>query len=463
MRHSPMRLDFLGATGTVTGSRYLLEHAGRRVLVDCGLFQGYKQQRLKNWAQLPFDPAALDAVVLTHAHLDHSGFLPALMQRGFRGRIYSTTATFELCRILLPDSAYLQEEQARFLNRHGYSKHKPALPLYTQEDAEACLKRFETKRFEKTFEPVPNMEVQFHPAGHLLGAASVRVVCEGVSILFSGDVGRPDDPIMKAPAPPPAADYLVVESTYGDRAHPELQVQEELGSILRPACARKAVIVVPSFAVGRAQLLMLLIARLKAEDKLPDVPVYLDSPMATDATQLYRVFAEQHRLSHEECTAMFRVARMVRTVEESKALDRHAGPVIIISASGMATGGRVLHHLKSFVSDPNNLVLFAGYQAGGTRGAAMVAGAQTIRIHGQDFPVHAEVAQLNSMSGHADADELIAWMRQMPGAPKHTFITHGEPVASDALRIRIERELKWNALVPDYRDHFLLDGEPVRV
>jgi metallo-beta-lactamase family protein len=459
MSPAPIRLDFLGATGTVTGSRYLLEHSSRRALIDCGLFQGYKQLRLKNWSPLPFDARSLDAVVLTHAHIDHSGYLPALVQRGFRGRIFATAATFELCRILLPDSAFLQEEQARFLNRHAYSKHKPALPLYTQADAEACLQRFETVRFGKTFEPTPGMTADFHSAGHLLGAASVRVTCDGVSVLFSGDVGRPNDALMKPPQPPPAADYLVVESTYGDRVHPAVDLQAELGGILQEACARGAVVVVPSFAIGRAQLLMLMIARLKAAAVIPDVPVYLDSPMATDATQLYRVFADQHRLSPEDCTAMFRAATAVRAVEESKALDHRRGPMIIVSASGMATGGRVLHHLKSFATDANNLILFAGYQAGGTRGAALVAGAKTLRIHGQDVPVRARVAQLGSMSGHADANELIAWMRQMPRAPKQTFITHGEPAASDALRVRIERELQWNATVPEYRDSVLFEAE----
>jgi len=447
-----MRLGFFGATGTVTGSRYLLEHDKRRVLIDCGLYQGYKQLRLKNWSALPFAAASVDAVVLTHAHIDHSGFLPALVRRGFRGRIFATPATFELCRILLPDSAFLQEEQARFLNRHGYSIHKPALPLYTRADADACLELFDTVGFGKAFQPLPGLTARFCHAGHLLGAASVHIESDQGSIVFSGDLGRSNDPLMNPPQSPPAADCLVIESTYGDRRHEVLDLQEQLGLILRTAMARRGVVVVPTFAVGRAQLLMLLIARLKATGAIQDVPVYLDSPMATDATQLYRVFAHEHRLSHEECAQLFRATDMVRSVEQSKALDRRSGPMIILAGSGMATGGRVIHHLKVFAPDANNLILFAGYQAGGTRGAAMIGGAKTIRIHGQDVPVNAQVMQLSSMSGHADADELVDWMRKLPRAPKHTFITHGEPSASEALRVRIKRELGWPVSVPEYRD-----------
>lgn len=447
-----MRLGFFGATGTVTGSRYLLEHGKRRVLIDCGLYQGYKQLRLKNWSPLPFAAASVDAVVLTHAHIDHSGFLPALVRRGFRGRIFATPATFELCRILLPDSAFLQEEQARFLNRHGYSIHKPALPLYTRADAEACLELFDTVGFGKEFQPLPGLAARFCHAGHLLGAASVHIASDQGSIVFSGDLGRSNDPLMNPPQSPPAADCLVIESTYGDRRHEPVDLQEQLGLILRTAIARRGVVVVPTFAVGRAQLLMLLIARLKATGAIQDVPVYLDSPMATDATQLYRVFANEHRLSHEECAQLFRATDMVRSVEQSKALDRRGGPMIILAGSGMATGGRVIHHLKLFAPDANNLILFAGYQAGGTRGAAMMGGAKTIRIHGQDVPVNAQVMQLSSMSGHADADELVDWMRKLPRAPKHTFITHGEPSASEALRVRIKRELGWPVSVPEYRD-----------
>jgi metallo-beta-lactamase family protein len=447
-----MQLSFLGAAGTVTGSRYLVQADGRRVLVDCGLFQGYKQLRLKNWSPPPFDPQDIDAVVLTHAHIDHSGYIPLLVKRGFHRKVYCTPATFELCRIMLPDSGFLQEEEAKFANRHGFSKHAPALPLYTKEDAEASLDRFDTRRVEESFDVAPGLSATFHRAGHLLGAASVQLRAGDETILFSGDVGRTSDPLLKPPSAPPASDYLVVESTYGDRRHPPAEIETELGPIIRAASARGATIVMPAFAVGRAQLLLLLLARLKAKRAIPDLPVYLDSPMAIDATELYRVFTAEHRLSWEETAAMGRVATLVHTVEQSKALAQRAGPQIIVAASGMATGGRVVHHLKSFAPDPKNLILLAGFQAGGTRGAALAAGVRSIRIHGQDVPVSAHVIQLSSMSAHADADELIAWMQQMPRPPKHVFVTHGEPLASDALRARIERELGWRARVPEYRD-----------
>jgi len=453
-----MQIAFHGATQTVTGSRYLLSHGNRRVLVDCGLFQGYKHLRLKNWSRPAFEARSIDAVLLTHAHLDHSGYLPLLVKSGFRGRIYATPGTVDLCRILLPDSGHLQEEQAQFANRHGFSKHSPALPLYTEADAHECLKHFEPVHFDKAMSPVPGMSSRMLRAGHLLGAASIRIEVEGTAIVFSGDLGRPDDPLMPAPADPPAADYVVIESTYGDRLHADIDPQAELGAAIRRAFDRNGVVLVPTFAVGRAQLLLLLIARLKAAGAIPDVPVYLDSPMAIDATQILQRFESEQRLSRLDVEAMHRLAQLIRSPEESKALDRLREPAIILAASGMATGGRVVHHLKVFAPDARNLILFAGFQAGGTRGASLVAGAKTIRIHGELFPVRAEVAQLGSASGHADANELIDWLRRMPTAPRRVFVTHGEPAAADALRHRIESQLRWNASVPEYRDEFELAG-----
>jgi metallo-beta-lactamase family protein len=451
-----MQLSFFGATQTVTGSRYLLTCGERRVLVDCGLFQGYKHLRLKNWSRLPFAANEVDAVLLTHAHLDHSGYLPLLVKNGFKGPIYATNATLELCRILLPDSGHLQEEQAQFANRHGFSKHSPALPLYTEQDAHHCLERFRAVSFAEEIEPAPDIRASFARAGHLLGAASVRVQHGGRSILFSGDVGRPHDPLMRAPVAPVAADYLVVESTYGDRTHPAWEPQTELRDVIRRTCGRGGVIVIPTFAVGRAQLLLLLIARLQASGEIPGVPVYLDSPMAIDATELFARFGAEHRLSRDEAAAMGGIAALVRTAEQSKALDRIRAPAIILAASGMATGGRVVHHLKVFAPDARNTILFSGFQAGGTRGAALVAGAPQLRIHGETFPVRAEVAQLQSASAHADADELIAWLRQLPAAPRQVFVTHGEASASDALRHRIHAELGWSVIVPEYRDEVAL-------
>jgi metallo-beta-lactamase family protein len=447
-----MRLSFFGATQTVTGSRYLLTCGQRRVLIDCGLFQGYKHLRLKNWSRLPFAADSVDAVLLTHAHLDHSGYLPLLVKNGFRGPIYATSATLELCRILLPDSGRLQEEQAQFANRHGFSKHSPALPLYTEQDAHHCLKSFRTVRFEEDIEPARGVRAAFTHAGHLLGAASVRVAHDGKSILFSGDVGRSNDPLLRAPAAPVAADYLVVESTYGDRTHPVWDPQSELRDVIRRTYGRGGIIVIPTFAVGRAQLLLLLIARLRASGEIPHIPVYLDSPMAIDATDLLVRFEAEHRLTSTESAAIASVAALVRTAVQSKELDRIRAPAIILAASGMATGGRVVHHLKVFAPDARNTILFSGFQAGGTRGAALAAGAPQVHIHGENFPVRAEVAQLQSASAHADAVELIAWLRQMPAAPRKVFVTHGEPAASDALRHRIQTELGWSAAVPEYRD-----------
>jgi metallo-beta-lactamase family protein len=447
-----LKLSFLGATQTVTGSRYLLNCGDRSVLVDCGLFQGFKNLRLKNWARLPFDPRSPSAVLLTHAHLDHSGYLPVLVREGFAGHIYATPATIALCQILLPDSGRLQEEQAQFANRHGFSKHTPALPLYTEQDAHECLKRFRPVPFDEETEIVSGVRARFVRAGHLLGAASIRVMHGESSVLFSGDLGRPNDPLMHAPAPPPASDYVVVESTYGDRTHSAEDPYEELRDVVRRTCRRGGVTIIPTFAVGRAQLLLLLLARLEEAGEIPDVPVYLDSPMAIDATQLLLDFVAEHRLSTADAVAIGRSAALVRTAEESKSLDRIRSPAVILAASGMATGGRVVHHLKTFATDERNTILFSGFQAGGTRGASLVAGAGTVRIHGEMIPVRAEVTQLLTASAHADANELAAWLSQLPTPPRHVFVTHGEPSASDALRARIEQMFGWSVTVPEYRD-----------
>jgi metallo-beta-lactamase family protein len=443
-----LRLSFFGAAGTVTGSRYLIETEDQRILVDCGLFQGRKELRSRNWSRLPFDPRSIDAVVLTHAHIDHSGFLPALVRAGFGGSIYCSEGTFELCKILLPDSAHLQEEDAKFANKRGFSRHKPALPLYTREDADRCLGQFAPMATEVTFEAAKGFAVTLRAAGHLLGSSFARIQACDIAITASGDLGRSDDPILKPPALPFASDYLICESTYGDRRHPRIDREEELLMWLLPAVERGGVVVIPAFAVGRAQTLLLHIARLKRDGKLVDVPVYLDSPMAIDASALYHRFMHEHRLSEAECELMCRAASLVNSPEQSKALDQRTGPMIIVSASGMATGGRVVHHLKAFMGDPKNLVLLAGFQAPGTRGGSLAQGAESLRIHGQEYPVRAQVGQLQSASSHADADELLAWMRLLPQPPRRVFITHGESEASAALRGRIEAELGWKAEVP---------------
>ncbi len=445
-----MQLQFLGATGTVSGSKYLLSAGGRNILVDCGLFQGFKQLRLRNWAKFPFDPAKIDAVVLTHAHIDHSGYLPLLARNGFRGRIHCTAATRDLCAIMLPDSARLQEEEAEYANRHSFSKHKPALPLYTEKDAQRCLKQFAPSGYDHAIDLGGGLSARLLPSGHILGSAFVHISGAGRSILFSGDLGRPNDEVMPAPASIKSADYLVVESTYGNRDHDKADPRIKLAQVINETAARKGVVIIPAFAVGRTQTLLYYLYKLKAARAIADVPVYLNSPMATDVTHLFQTHRSEHRLDPEECRAMCGAAKIVNTAEESKALNRRKGPMVIIAGSGMATGGRVTHHLTAFAPDARNTILFTGFQAGGTRGARIMAGETSVKIHGEMVPVRAEVAMLDNLSAHADSDEIIGWLRGFEAPPKRTFITHGEPVAADALRQRIERELEWACAVPDY-------------
>lgn len=447
-----MKLTFAGAAGTVTGSRYLLDTGERRILLDCGLFQGYKQLRLRNRARFPVSPRRIDSVVLSHAHLDHSGYLPALARDGFRGPIYATDATYELCGILLRDSAHLQEDEARFANRHGFSRHQPAEPLYTMADAERALRLFEVVDFGRELDLGEGLKCVLHPAGHLLGAAFVSLHRRGRSLVFSGDVGRPQDTIMPAPALPTEADTLILESTYGNRVHPADDGEATIGRIIRETAARGGTVLIPSFAVGRAQTVMLAIARLGQRGEIPGLPVFLDSPMAIDATALYRKYHALHRLSAQECRTMCNAVRIVNSAEESKALAQLRVPAVIIAASGMATGGRVLHHLKNIAPDPRNHILFVGYQAGGTRGAHLVAGESEVKIHGEWVKVRASVSQIDSYSAHADADELMHWLSGIRRAPSQVYLCHGEPDAADRLRHRIQEQLGWPARVPEHME-----------
>jgi metallo-beta-lactamase family protein len=451
-----VQLTFLGATGTVTGSKYLVRAAGRTALVDCGLFQGLKHLRLRNWAQLPVDAASIDAVVLTHAHLDHSGYLPLLVRNGFRGKVYGTRATRDLCGVLLPDSARLQEEEAEHANRHGYSKHQPALPLYTVGDAARALERLEPIDFDARIEVAPGIAATLMPAGHMLGAALVQLEADGRSVLFSGDLGRNDDPIMRPPRPAPRADCVVVESTYGDRRRSRADPQRALADVLSRTFARGGIVVVPSFAVGRAQALLYLIHLAKQAGAIPDVPVYLDSPMAVDATEIYCAHRAEHRLTPDQCGKMCDTARIVRSPEESRWLDSRRMPMVIIAGSGMAAGGRVVHHIKALGPDARNTILFTGYQAAGTRGAAMVGGASSVKIHGAYVTLHAEIALLDMLSAHADRDEILDWLGGLEQPPRRVFVTHGEPVAADALRLAIQERFGWPCDVPDYRDSVTL-------
>jgi metallo-beta-lactamase family protein len=456
--HASLELTFLGATGTVTGSRYLLAVGGKRLLIDCGLFQGFKQLRLRNWAPFPVPPRSIDAVILTHAHLDHSGCLPLLAREGYRGRIHCTEATQPLCGILLRDSGHLQEEQAAHANRHGYSKHRPALPLYTEQDAQGAIALLAPMAFDRPFEPLPGIRVRFLRAGHILGAAMVAIEADGRRVLFTGDLGRPHDPVMLAPDPVTDADYLVVESTYGDRRHDPSSPGDKLADVITRTVTRGGTVIVPSFAVGRAQALLYWLQRLKAEQRIPaTLPVYLNSPMATDVTALYHRYRTEHRLGAEACRAMCSAATFVNTVEQSKALNTSRWPKVIIAASGMATGGRVLHHLRAYAPDARNTILFSGYQAGGTRGRALLDGATSLKMFGEYLPVRAEIAQIDNLSAHADCAEILDWLHAFRDPPRRTFVTHGEPAAADALRMRIAEALRWRCEVPEY-----LATEPLR-
>lgn len=449
-------IQFLGATDTVTGSRYLVESDGATILVDCGLFQGPKRLRERNWAVPTFDVLSLDAVVLTHAHIDHTGYLPRLCKAGFKGRIFCTRGTRDLLQLLLPDSGYLQEEQARHASKWNYAKHQPALPLYTRDDAERSLEQLVTVKFHERFEPARGMAASYTRAGHIVGSGCLALSVGGTSITFSGDVGRPSDPLMEPPESLAQTDYLVVESTYGDRRHSSQNIEDALAKVIVDTIEKRGVVVVPAFAVGRAQHLLHIIARLRDEKRIPECPVFLDSPMAIDATEIFRHHREDHRLSEAEVTRMCAIARYTQTSDDSKAIDRSSGPMIVISASGMVTGGRVLHHLQRFLPDARTTVLFVGYQAAGTRGRSLIDGATEIKLLGQYVPVKATIVQLDGLSAHGDYAEIIAWLRASKLSPRRVFVTHGEPSAADAMRRRLHEAFSWDAVVPEANATFEL-------
>ncbi len=452
-----LSLSFLGAAGTVTGSRTLMRAGARQVLIDCGLFQGLKNLRQRNWAPFPIDVSSIDAVVLTHAHLDHSGYLPRLARLGYKGPVFATAATADLARILLLDSAGIQESDAEFMNRHGLSKHSPALPLYTVGDAERVLKQFREVVFDDWVDLFPDLRARWRNAGHILGAAIVELEHAGRRIVFSGDLGRYDDAIMKDPTPVERADYLVLESTYGDRQHGTDDPVDVLHGIITRTMQRGGTVVIPAFAVGRVQLLLWYLYRLRGSGRLPaSLPIYVDSPMSTNATDLYRRNTDLLRHTYSDLQAAFEMPRYVRDVQESKSLDISPMPKVIISASGMATGGRVLHHLKRYAPDSRSTILFAGYQASGTRGATMVNGASRVKIHGEYVPIRAEIQNLSTLSAHADSDEIMHWLGGFDAAPNRCFLNHGEPQAADTLRLRIKDELGWAVQVVEDREEAVL-------
>lgn len=450
-------LQFLGAAGTVTGSKFLVETPGARVLVECGLFQGLKNLRLRNWTHLPVAPSSIDAVVITHAHLDHSGYLPLLVHNGFRGDVVCTSATSALCGIVLPDSARLQEEEARFANREGYSKHVPARPLYTEDDARRALTRFRTVESGDRHEIAPGVVATFRRAGHILGSGILSLSIGERTLVFSGDLGRESHPILRPPEPPDPADVIVVESTYGDRSHSDPGWVERFADAISDTVARGGSIVIPAFAVDRTEEVLFLLRRLMQDGAIPRMTVYVDSPMALKALDVYRRAIERRsdEIREEIRTPdIFEAGHLVRarTVDESKAINRVKEPSIIVSASGMATGGRVLHHLARLLPDPRNTVILPGFQAIGTRGRSLADGARAVKLLGRVVPVRASVLTVNAFSAHADAQETLAWLAKGPTPPAHTYVVHGEPDASDMLAKQINARSGWRARVPSYME-----------
>jgi len=458
------RLHALGAAGTVTGSRFLLEHDGRSLLVDCGLYQGLKELRERNWKSPTFSISAIDGIALTHAHIDHSGYLPRMCHLGYRGGTYVTPGTAALLEVLLPDAAHLQEEEAAYANRKNYSKHHPALPLYTIDDAHMALDGLRQVPYRTTFQPAPGFEASFFPAGHLLGASSLLVSWgEGArkrTALFSGDVGRYGNLFMADPRPPQVAvDYLIIESTYGDRLHEGDDPSDQLAAVVNDAVDRGGVLLIPAFAAGRTQEILFYLSRLESAGAIPVLPVYVDSPMAVRATDLYARHREDLNFQWDDHVDRLATKQttLVRSVRESKRLHELTGSAIIISASGMATGGRVLHHLARRLGDTRSTVLFAGFQVDGTRGRKLVEGAETIRLLGQDWPVRCHVTHLDGMSAHADRDQLLRWSRSITNIPKRTLVVHGEPAAAAALAGRLHDELGHRVTVPAMGDVIDLD------
>jgi metallo-beta-lactamase family protein len=461
------QIKFLGAAGTVSGSKYLVDTGETRFLVDYGMFQGPKKLRLLNWEAPKVPPATVDHVLLTHAHIDHSGMLPVLVREGFKGEIWSTPVTAELCRISLIDAAHLQEEDARFANKIGFSKHKPALPLFTTEDAERVFPHLRVLDYGKFLELSDGTNIRFLDAGHILGSAIVEVAFKNtnkpVRMVFSGDLGRYDALILRDPTPVDQADFLLVESTYGDRAHPAEEPVSELSSVINETARRGGMVIIPSFAVGRTQTLLYLIRDMKLREEIPDLPVFVDSPMAQHVTE---VFCRHIEDFDDEAKAVFRKTgkcpihcpnlQFVHTPDESQKINSMRYPAIILSASGMATGGRILHHLKYRLPDSRNTILFVGYQAIGTRGQMLQSGAREIKIHGEMVPVRAQIRTIEAFSGHADCNEILRWLRTFKEPPKLTFVVHGEAESSQALRSEINRSLGWKTHIPEYLESFKL-------
>ena len=457
-------LTFLGAARTVTGSKYLLEVEQERIFVDCGQFQGLRELRRRNWAAFPVDPASVRSVILTHAHIDHSGLLPKLVSTGFRGRIFCTAGTADLCSLVLPDAGRLQEEDARLANEKHFSRHSPAIPLFTEADALRTLEHLEVVPFDRVIEVAPGLNAEFTHAGHLLGSAFVRVSRGngGSRILFGGDLGRYGRPVLPDPFAAPDAETLLLESTYGDRVHPDVDDEVLLAKIIEDTRGRGGRVIIPAFAVGRAEEVLYWIKRLEQSGRIQPLPVYLDSPMAVDALNFYAMHERELDLDVRSGTgtaSAFSPKRFhaVASPRESWSVVESKEPAIVISASGMATGGRVLNHLTACLPDPRNTILFVGFQSEGTRGRALLEGAQAVKIHGQMVPVRAHIARLDSMSAHADSNELVRWLQTFETPPRQTYLVHGETVAQDALKSRLESTFGWAVHIPQHGEKVAVD------
>ncbi len=454
-----LSIQFLGGAGTVTGSKFLVQCDQKKILVDCGLFQGLKELRLQNWAPFPIDPSTIDAVLLTHAHLDHTGYLPILKRNGFSGPIYCTHPTRDLSKVILYDSAKIQEEDAERINAAGYSKHVPAKPLYTTEEAESVLSLIRPIEMEKWIPLFDGLDARFTNSGHILGSAFIELRTPKSTIAFTGDLGRPEPLILPPPKFIRKADFLVIESTYGDRVHSPLSPLKELARIINEAIDRKGHIIIPSFAVGRTQDILYLVSVLKNQSQIPNIPIFLDSPMGTDATEIFLKYPTSHRLSVDEVAALQKDVTMVRSQKESESLLDHEPSTLVIAGSGMLTGGRVLAHLLKRLRERENTVVFVGYQAASTRGSLLRAGMPELKIYNQYVPVRARIEEISTLSAHADQKDLIKWMGEFDSPPKKTFIVHGEPQAADALRVRSRDSLGWNGLIiPKQNERFELEG-----
>jgi metallo-beta-lactamase family protein len=451
-----MKIKFLGAAGTVTGSKHLLKTKYGNVLIDCGLFQGLKSDRLKNRAPFPESAKDIKYILLTHAHLDHCGYLPLLVKEGFTGQILCTGPTRELAYIILKDSARIQEEDAALANMHGYSKHHPALPLYTQKDVEKTVRYFRTTEEKKWIELFKDFKIRFHRNGHILGSCFIEIRSEGKIIIFSGDIGRAKSDILIPPASLEEADILIMESTYGDRLHNKVSSMEQLAYLVKKVVQKKGNLLIPSFALGRAQEFMLLFCRLKEQNKIPDIPVYLDTPMGANVTEVYLKYPSWHKLSKEDCRKIKAGIRVVKDYKQTLKISALSGPGIVIAASGMLTGGRVLTYLKKYLGDKRNTILLAGFQASGTRGRALQEGAHELKIQGAYYPVNATIAQINSLSAHGDQAEMLSWVNGFRKKPEKIFLVHGEGNALQAFRLKLQSVMETEIIIPEEGNEFTI-------